>query len=194
MLQLKISQPTPREIVPLGSPLTVTGQATDRGGSEPITIESVTVALDNAPAVRAKLKNVPNQPLTTVSFVATVQVPSMIGPHTVTVIATNDQGFAVTQIVTIFAGRSVKQPQNVAYRHLKDECPLLLSPIKVDPTKHPKVLDASVAKDKVAAGIYELEDDVFTLCYAQPGRDRPTDFKAKEGSGHSLSVWKRVKK
>jgi uncharacterized protein (TIGR03067 family) len=66
--------------------------------------------------------------------------------------------------------------------------------IKLDSSKHPKVLDALVAKDKVAAGIYKLEDDIFTLCYAQPGTNRPTDFKAKEGSGHSLSVWKRIKK
>jgi len=66
--------------------------------------------------------------------------------------------------------------------------------IKLDSSKHPKALDALVEKDKVTAGIYKLEDDIFTLCYAQPGRDRPTDFKAKEGSSHSLSVWKRMKK
>ena len=66
--------------------------------------------------------------------------------------------------------------------------------IKLASSKRPKALDALVAKDKVAAGIYTLGDDMFTLCYAQPGRDRPTDFKAKEGSGHSLSVWKRIKK
>jgi hypothetical protein len=43
-------------------------------------------------------------------------------------------------------------------------------------------------------GIYKLDDGTFTLCYARPGKGRPTDFKAKEGSGHSLSVWKQVKK
>ena len=66
--------------------------------------------------------------------------------------------------------------------------------IKLDPSKHPKVLDATVAKLQVAPGIYKLDDGTFTLCYARPGTGRPTDFRAKEGSGHSLSVWKRVKK
>jgi len=65
--------------------------------------------------------------------------------------------------------------------------------IKLDPSKQPKVLDATLAKDSVAPGIYMLEDDIFTLCYAHPGKNRPTDFKAKAGSGHSLSVWKKIK-
>jgi uncharacterized protein (TIGR03067 family) len=66
--------------------------------------------------------------------------------------------------------------------------------IKLDPSKKPKVIDATLAKDKVAPGIYMLDDALFTLCYAHPGKNRPIDFKAKEGSGHSLSVWKKVKK
>jgi uncharacterized protein (TIGR03067 family) len=66
--------------------------------------------------------------------------------------------------------------------------------IKLDTSKDPKVVDSTLAKDQVAAGIYKLEDDQFTLCYAKPGKDRPVDFKAKEDTGHSLSVWKRVKK
>jgi uncharacterized protein (TIGR03067 family) len=66
--------------------------------------------------------------------------------------------------------------------------------IKLDASKDPKVVDSTLAKDRVAAGIYELDGDRFTLCYAKPGKDRPVDFKAKEDSGHSLSVWKRVRK
>jgi len=36
-----------------------------------------------------------------------------------------------------------------------------------------------------------LEAETFTLCYTAPGKPRPTDFNAKAGSGHKLSVWKR---
>jgi uncharacterized protein (TIGR03067 family) len=65
--------------------------------------------------------------------------------------------------------------------------------IKLDPSRRPKALDATVAKGQVAAGIYTLEDEIFTLCYGRPGKDRPVNFEAKEGSGHSKSVWKKVK-
>jgi len=33
--------------------------------------------------------------------------------------------------------------------------------------------------------------DTFTICGAEPGRERPTDFAAKPGSKHCLMVHKR---
>jgi uncharacterized protein (TIGR03067 family) len=66
--------------------------------------------------------------------------------------------------------------------------------VKLDASKQPKEIDSTLVNKKVAAGIYRLEDDHFTLCYASAGKSRPAEFSAKAGSGHSLSVWKRDKK
>jgi uncharacterized protein (TIGR03067 family) len=67
--------------------------------------------------------------------------------------------------------------------------------IKLDPSKTPALIDSTLAGNKqVAPGIYRLEGDRFTLCYTHPGMDRPNDFSAKSGSGHTLSDWKRDKK
>jgi uncharacterized protein (TIGR03067 family) len=66
--------------------------------------------------------------------------------------------------------------------------------IKLDPTTMPKAIDATLATKQVAPGIYRLQEDTFTLCYTHPGSRRPTDFSARAGTGHKLSVWKRPKR
>ena len=58
-----------------------------------------------------------------------------------------------------------------------------LKNIKPDDDKKPFVL-----------GTYELDGDKFKLCVAAPGKDRPTEFTSKEGSGQTLSTWEREKK
>jgi uncharacterized protein (TIGR03067 family) len=69
--------------------------------------------------------------------------------------------------------------------------------LKLDQTKAPKAIDIIAAegpnKGKTLKGIYKIEDDTFTYCVAQPDKDRPTEFSAKEGSGHALLVNKREK-
>jgi uncharacterized protein (TIGR03067 family) len=69
---------------------------------------------------------------------------------------------------------------------------------RIDPTRKPKAIDYTMTegptKGKTHLGIYELDGDTVTFCFAAPGKDRPTEFTAKAGSQRTLSVWKRVKK
>jgi uncharacterized protein (TIGR03067 family) len=69
---------------------------------------------------------------------------------------------------------------------------------KIDPTKKPRAVDLTVtegdSKGKTALGIYQFEADTRTVCYAQPGKERPAAFSSTVGSGHILVVLKRLKK
>src|SRR4029078_12458215 len=69
---------------------------------------------------------------------------------------------------------------------------------KGDPTKKPAQIDASDTegpfKGKTRLGIYKLEGDQFTFCFALPGKDRPEQFSTTSGTGHVLVVWKKEKK
>ena len=48
-------------------------------------------------------------------------------------------------------------------------------------------------KGKKMQGIYEIESaDTIRVCGAAPGKERPTDFSAKTGSGRTLVTYKRV--
>jgi uncharacterized protein (TIGR03067 family) len=68
----------------------------------------------------------------------------------------------------------------------------------IDLTKKPKAIDYTMTegptKGKTHLGIYELDGDTVKFCFAAPGKDRPSEFTAKEGSQRTLSVWKRDKK
>lgn len=69
---------------------------------------------------------------------------------------------------------------------------------KIDATKQPKTINflsaSAAAKSQPIHGIYELDGDTWKVCYASPGKERPKEFTAKEGSGHTLAVWEREKK
>jgi uncharacterized protein (TIGR03067 family) len=68
--------------------------------------------------------------------------------------------------------------------------------MKLDASKKPKAIDAFPAGStgKPLLGIYEIDGDRLKLCFAGPGKDRPTAFTSEAGSGHTLSVWVREKK
>jgi uncharacterized protein (TIGR03067 family) len=43
-------------------------------------------------------------------------------------------------------------------------------------------------------GIYDLKDDTLTVCFAVPGRPRPTKLESPEGEQTLVFVMKRKKK
>jgi len=67
----------------------------------------------------------------------------------------------------------------------------------LDPTTKPKSIDAKPTagpyKDMTLRGIYRLEGDEFTVCFAAPGKERPKEFTTKSGTGTFVHVWKRQK-
>lgn len=69
---------------------------------------------------------------------------------------------------------------------------------KLDPTKKPKTIDVQDTegpfKDMTLLGIYQFKDDEFSVCFAAPGKERPSEFTTKSGTGHIFHIWKRQKK
>ena len=66
-----------------------------------------------------------------------------------------------------------------------------------DPTKTPKLIDFTQTegegKGNLYLGIYELGENTRKLCFAPPGKDRPTEFATASGSEHVLVTFERVK-
>jgi uncharacterized protein (TIGR03067 family) len=65
-------------------------------------------------------------------------------------------------------------------------------PFTVDPTQDPKTTVDSLPDGKEIKGIYKLDANRLTSCVAEAGKDRPSDFVSKPGSGHTLRVFQRV--
>jgi uncharacterized protein (TIGR03067 family) len=69
---------------------------------------------------------------------------------------------------------------------------------KVDTTKTPHEMhwarDNGPGAGKTMMAIYEwMGPDQYRICFDPSGKEVPKEFKTKEGSGHILHVWKRVK-
>ena len=66
---------------------------------------------------------------------------------------------------------------------------------KLDSSQSPMTIDVSDTDGPFAGksmkGIFKLEDDVFTICIAASGEERPMQFSTKDGKATLLHVWKR---
>ena len=95
----------------------------------------------------------------------------------------------------LFDGQLMKllDPQNWPIKRADgkpDERPFL-----INVQTNPKTIDMTIqvkSKTFLSLGIYRLQEDELTLCLAEPGGTRPTEFKSKQGV--SLVVLQRVKK
>ncbi|MCX7386807.1 MAG: TIGR03067 domain-containing protein [Planctomycetales bacterium] len=66
---------------------------------------------------------------------------------------------------------------------------------RLESTKTPKEIDSTDTegsfKGQTYLGIYKLENGVWTVCFAAPGKDRPKEFTTKSGTGELMHVWKK---
>jgi uncharacterized protein (TIGR03067 family) len=69
---------------------------------------------------------------------------------------------------------------------------------KVDRQKRPNAAEIKSEegpnKGKTILAIIEVAGDTMKACYDMDGKGRPTEFAAKEGSGHTLILYKREAK
>jgi uncharacterized protein (TIGR03067 family) len=67
----------------------------------------------------------------------------------------------------------------------------------IDPSKTPKTIDITDMRGKYRGkkqlGIYEIDGSTLRICHARPGKKRPTNLSADEGSGQTLEVYKRMR-
>lgn len=67
----------------------------------------------------------------------------------------------------------------------------------IDTSKTPITIDMKPAsgryKGKTLLGIATVDGDTLTIAFAEPGKERPTSFEAKKGSGVVLAVHKKAK-
>lgn len=68
----------------------------------------------------------------------------------------------------------------------------------IDPSQKPKTVDLEQTEGGGAGqkllGIYEFDGDTRKVCFASPGKERPTEFSSPSGRGQILVVLKKIKK
>ena len=96
----------------------------------------------------------------------------------------------IAQTVEIIGNRTTARDGD----DIKDETEI----VALDAKSKPTAIDLKVIKgddkDKTLAGIWKLDGDKLTVCVPEAGKPRPKAFEAKEGTGHTLLVFEKMKK
>lgn len=66
--------------------------------------------------------------------------------------------------------------------------------VLIDPFTTPSSFDLRFVSGKVSIGVYELEGDTLTLCFAAPGEGRPMEIKSTKAPATDLWILKRRSK
>lgn len=65
----------------------------------------------------------------------------------------------------------------------------------LDASQSPSAIDVTDTEGPFTgqslAGIFKVENDIFTVCFAAPGNQRPTEFSTKGGKATILHKWQR---
>ncbi len=93
----------------------------------------------------------------------------------------------VKQTTIVFKGDTFRFPGSAEYATSKS------GTIKLDETKTPKEMDAISTEKEVMLGIYVLQENGYKVCFAPPGKPRPTNMSSAPGSGYILQAWAREK-
>lgn len=67
---------------------------------------------------------------------------------------------------------------------------------KIDPSKSPKTINATITKGlyqgETMLGIYEIDGERLKVCFDIEGQKRPSEFKTSAKEGRFLAIYKRV--
>lgn len=92
---------------------------------------------------------------------------------------------------------SVVNGSDGTWRLLSEGKEISIGTSTIDPTKKPKTLDFTATegegKGNQYLGIYELGEKTRKMCFAPPGKDRPTEFASTPGSEFILVTFEREK-
>ena len=98
----------------------------------------------------------------------------------------SDEDLKKIQLVIDAQGKTIARNEGKVF---------IASTTKIDPTPEPMTIDLTYTeggpKGTNSLGIYQIEDDVLTICRAASDKARPTEFSSKPGSGQTLMSYKR---